>query len=373
MRQNMDLGDVAGGIRRRWWLVMLLAVLGASAGYYTAANVPVIYRAEATILVGPTDGAVTHSSTIRASEDLAAFYADMARRQLVLDPVVRRLGLDGTWADLRDEVSAQVPAQNLRLVTVTVLGDEQGATEDIADAIVEQLVALSPAAPDGNEQAFVNQQVDDLKNSIEQAEQRINELESRIDQTTDESARDTMHDQIAALQAQVSDWQTTYVDLVGVEPSSDAGGLQVLDEAVPVTDKDRSGQVKQAAVGGLAGGVLGMLLAWLLHRRHARRVQRWNAEREAAIEAAAVLESAGAPVAEDRLVSNGHAVPGTVLGAPAVNGQLTGQVGNGQVANGHNGARHNGPGPDGAARNGTARNDSGNVRPMSGKSKGGRR
>lgn len=270
MKQNLDIDDVAGGIRRHWWIPAVLGLVGATIGVVAATNVPVLYRSEATLLVGPTDGAVTYSSTIRASEDLATFYADMARRQLVLQPVVDRLGFQKSWVALRDDVSAVVPTQNLRLVTVTVLGDTQTETQQTANAIVQQLVALNAAPPDGSQQEFVNTQAADLQDSIESAQLRIQQLKPRIEAMPDTAEQDTLQARVRGIERHIGVWQQTYVELVGVTPSADAGGLQVLDEATPVTSKSRVGLVKQGLVGALAGVLLGMLIAWLLSRRRQR-------------------------------------------------------------------------------------------------------
>jgi succinoglycan biosynthesis transport protein ExoP len=278
VRQNLGLNDVASGIRRRWWIPIGLGLVGATIGVGAAVNVPVVYRSEATLLVGPTDGAVTYSSTLRASEDLAAFYADMARRQMVLEPVADGLGLEKSWVALRDDVSAVVPTQNLRLVTVTVLGDTQTETEQAANAIVEELVALSPAPLDGSQQEFVNTQAAGLEDSIESAQLRIDGLKTRIDELPDTIEQDTLQARVGRIEKNVGELQQTYVELVGVTPSADAGGLQVLDEATPVTSKSRIAMVRQVLVGALAGVVLGMLISWLLHRRRQRRDRAEDAE-----------------------------------------------------------------------------------------------
>ena len=284
--QNMDLSEVSNGIKRRAWLVVAFAAIGAVVGYWLAATVPVVYRAQATLLVGPTNGSVTHSSTVNASEQLASFYADMARRQLVLEPVVQQLQLPFGWAALRNHVSAQVPPQNPRLVTVTTIGGSQRATERWANAITHQIVSLSPAPPGGNEQNFINQQVEDLKHSIEGAQQRVRDLQSRLVAAQDSDTKASLKGQIDDEQALVGEWQSTYVDLVGVDPTAEAGELQPLDAATPVTDDSRSGAAKLIMLGGVGGGVIGVMLAWLLHRRQARRQARRAAKASLAAPAA---------------------------------------------------------------------------------------
>ena len=121
MSQDIAVSEIRRRILRYWWIPVLCALIGTAVGLAAPKTVPPLYRSQATVLVGSTEGSVTHSSTIRASEDLAAFYADMARREVVLRPVVQRLNLPMRWDLLRNQVSATVPPQNLRLVQVVVV------------------------------------------------------------------------------------------------------------------------------------------------------------------------------------------------------------------------------------------------------------
>ncbi len=273
MTERLALEEIARAIRLRWWIPALLAVVGGVLGTVAADQVPKIYRADATVLVGPTQGAVTHSSTIRASEDLATFYADMARRQIVLQPVVDRLRPRMSWVALRDQVSAVVPPQNPRLVEVRVAGADQRRANVAANAVVRQLVTLSPPLASGNEQAFVNGQVANLKVTLADGKKEIDRLKGVLARTTDPNLQDDVRRQIRQQQRLVQDWQKTYVDLITVEPSADAGGLQVLDNASAVTGLDRMATVKLAVVGVLLGGVLGLVIAWLLYAWPSREKQ----------------------------------------------------------------------------------------------------
>ncbi|HEU4515263.1 MAG TPA: Wzz/FepE/Etk N-terminal domain-containing protein [Nocardioidaceae bacterium] len=268
----LDLRDLAKDLRRMWWIPTFMALAGLTVGNAAAAQVEPIYRSEATVLVGPTNGAVTHTSTIRTSEDLANFYADMARRQIILEPVVEKLDLGQSWSELRDQVSAVVPDENLRLVTVTVMGKTQDETDAVANELVDQLVALSPARPGSNNQAFINEQADSLKKTIKQTQERILRLEAEAQTAASDPERaEELRREITVAEDRVGSWQRIYVELIGTEPSSDAGGLQVLDEASTVTAMDRSSPIRRAGIAGLVGGVLGVLGIWLLSRRKRRR------------------------------------------------------------------------------------------------------
>lgn len=309
--QMQELKDIAQGIRRRWWIPTVLAIVGAGAGVVAGTQVPPVYRAEATVLVGPTDGSVTHSSTVRTSEDLAAFYADMARREIVLRPVDEELRLRGQWYDLRNRVSAVVPAQNPRLVTVTVMGANQKKTEDAANAIVDRLARLSPGRPGGNEQQFVNQQAFNLQATIHDAQKRIGDLKDEASLVANPAKRRDLQREIAQREALVVEWQKNYVELITAEPTSDAGGLQVIDEATPVTGMGRSGLAKQAVIGGGVGGILGLVIAWLLHGLTSRREQGKPASQLSS------ADRPGAPPSRPRSPAHQPTVRGVDAGAAA--------------------------------------------------------
>jgi hypothetical protein len=212
---------------------------------------------------------------VRTSENLALFYADMARRQIVLEPVVRQLGLRQPWFQVRDRVSAVVPATNLRLVTVTVMGADPRNTQAIANGVVDQLVTMSPAVGGGNTQAFINEQADHLKKRIESAQRRIDVVQEQISASADEAAREQLEQDLASFETRVGEWQRIYVELIAAEPTSDAGGLQVIDEAAAVEGTGRSGSTRQPVVGFGVGATLGMLLVWWLHRRARRKGVEW--------------------------------------------------------------------------------------------------
>ena len=190
MSQDIAVSEIRRRILRYWWIPVLCALIGTAVGLAAPKTVPPLYRSQATVLVGSTEGSVTHSSTIRASEDLAAFYADMARREVVLRPVVQRLNLPMRWDLLRNQVSATVPPQNLRLVQVVVVAPKQEDARKVANAIVRQLVILSPPLPGGNEQGFVNNQVQHLKTTIDDGEAEVARLKDELDAPTDAAAKD---------------------------------------------------------------------------------------------------------------------------------------------------------------------------------------
>jgi len=270
MSDMLDWRVLARSTLRRWWLPVALALVGAVLGVYASTNLNPVYRSQGTVLVGPLDSTVTRSTTLRASESLAVFYADLARREAVLVPVRERLRLSMSLDELRNSVSAMVPDQNPRVVTVTVEGDSERQAGRVADAIVDELVALSPAPTGVTQPAFVSAQADALETSIQETEGEVDEMRASLAETTDPDEATSIRRSIDLKQQYLNDARQTYVELMSLEPDSDAGGLAVLDNVASVPQAGRVGPEMAAVLGGAVGAVLGVLVVWLLDRR--RRV-----------------------------------------------------------------------------------------------------
>jgi capsular polysaccharide biosynthesis protein len=262
MSDTIELRGLGHPLRRQWWVPVLLAIAGVFVGVTVSGLVAPVHRAQGTLLVGPINGTVTKSTTLRASESLAILYADLARRQVVLDPVVKSLHLSRSWEDLRTHVSAVIPDQNPRAVTVTVADESKQQAVEVTAAIIKQIIALSPAPAGQTEQGFVSEQVASLRATINQAETRIDQLQASLARQADPIERAALAQQLSEREELLNDWRHTYVELMAVDPTSDAGGLQLLDDVSPVTSLDRAGTARQGVLGGVVGAVLGLLIVW---------------------------------------------------------------------------------------------------------------
>ena len=272
MSDTLGWGDLVTSTRRRWWIPAVLALVGAILGVYAASNLNPVYRSQGTLLVGPLNSTVSRSTTLRASESLAVFYADIARREVVLVPVRRQLGLSMSVDDLRNSVSAVVPDQNPRVVTITVESDSEKQARVVAKAIIKELVSLSPAPTGVTQSAFVSSQADALETTIQQTETEVDALRTTLAGTKDAGERSTIQRTIDLKQQFLNESRQTYVELMSLDPDSDAGGLAVLDDVASVTHEGRIGPTSAAMLGGTVGIVLGLLLVWLLDRRHRTRL-----------------------------------------------------------------------------------------------------
>lgn len=269
MDDTLSLNEVTHRLRRTWWIPLLLLVAGAVAAVLATGRIDKVHHAQGTVVVGSVDADVTKSSSLRASESLARFYADLARRQVVLSKVAARLPDHPSWLSLRDQVSASVPDSNPRLVTVRTTASDQPRAIALARHVIDELVALNPPAPVATRE-FVAQQVENVRASIDRIDKRVKNLRTALVAATDPVARQQLLTALAERERALVTEQHTYVDLLSLDASGDTGALRPMDDVVGSTSMDRAGVVEQGALGAGIGFALGLLLAFVAGRPRRR-------------------------------------------------------------------------------------------------------
>lgn len=277
MDDAVELRELGRTAKRRWWIPALLILAGGVAGVLATGTVDRVHHAEGSLLVGPVEASVTSSSMLRASESQAAFYADLARRQVVLRPVAGRLVPEVPWQTLRRQVSASVPEQNPRVVTIRVADPSRARAQRITSELVKQLISLHPPRSGESEQAFVAEQVTTLRETVKAIETRIGRLQAAIAQQSDPATRAGLADRLADRERALDVTRQTYADLISLDTTGDAGVLQVLDDVLLTTAYDRAGLVRQGAAGAGIGAGLGLLVMLMLATPGRRRSRRRGA------------------------------------------------------------------------------------------------
>jgi capsular exopolysaccharide synthesis family protein len=150
----MELADYLGTLRRRWLFITALALLGAGIGFMLALNSPKMYKASSSVFVSTQRGSSTlelvQGSTF--TQNLIQSYAKLAKMPSVLSPVITKLDLQTTPAQLANSVSADNPLDTV-LIEVTVTDQSPTQAALIANAVSSSLAttvqALSPKADNG--------------------------------------------------------------------------------------------------------------------------------------------------------------------------------------------------------------------------------
>jgi succinoglycan biosynthesis transport protein ExoP len=152
----VELRDYLAVLRRRWvsLLVVAVAVLLAAAAVTFSMTKQYTATTRLIFAVSGTQSAADLAQGSTFAEKQMASYAQVATSPLVLDPVIRDLGLTTIATELAKSVMATVPTDTVILeVTATSPDPEQAAR--IANAVGSQLSKvvgdLMPERPDGSQ------------------------------------------------------------------------------------------------------------------------------------------------------------------------------------------------------------------------------
>lgn len=143
---TLELSRFVGIVVRWSWLILTCAVIGGASAYAISAVVPKQYTASSIVLVGSLTE--TDLQQQLAFQQLARTYATLANTRPVVSSMTRTARLLDTDADPQDRVSARAVEGETIVEASGTSGDPQRAAL-LAEAIADDLVALSTAGPDG--------------------------------------------------------------------------------------------------------------------------------------------------------------------------------------------------------------------------------
>lgn len=140
----MELTDYLRVLRKHWVSVVTLFMVGIAAAAGFSLLMKPVYTASTAIFLtvqsGDTAGELNQGSTY--AENQVRSYAQVVTAPVVLQPVIDKLGLGLTSAELAEQVTATVPA-NTAIVNIDVTGHDAVQTADIANAIAQQLKVVA--------------------------------------------------------------------------------------------------------------------------------------------------------------------------------------------------------------------------------------
>ncbi|MBF0688969.1 MAG: polysaccharide biosynthesis tyrosine autokinase [Cellulomonas sp.] len=150
----MELDEYLLALRKRWFVIAVLAVVGGALAWAYAQSITPAYRASASVFASVTEaesaGELVQGSTF--VQNSVTSFARLASMPAVLDPVIDELDLDTTAKDLSKRVTADNPLNTVVLEISTTDPDPQVAAT-ISNAVARQLAvtvqSLSPRTQAG--------------------------------------------------------------------------------------------------------------------------------------------------------------------------------------------------------------------------------
>jgi polysaccharide biosynthesis transport protein len=135
-------------VRERWWIVVLVAIIGLAAGALYGATATKTYNATATVLIQPSspisDAVVGSSSAAEDPTRIAATDLLLMTSPAVANAAQHALGLNISPSDLRAEVTAS-EEPNADLFDITASDSDPERAAKIANAFAVQFVSFRQA------------------------------------------------------------------------------------------------------------------------------------------------------------------------------------------------------------------------------------
>lgn len=261
MNDFIEVRQIVTIIFRRWWVIVLGVVLGAASAFLISRGMRPVYEATGTLLVGQSiQAADLNSADIQIGEHLVVTYAEIGRRQPVLDRVVDTLGLDVDWQQLRRRVHI-TPIAGTQLLEISVESTSPAEARMIADEIAHQMILLSPSNGPSEEeaqsQAFLEERLESLRLRIENGQRRIEDLEADMPQLRTSEIR-AYQTEIDSLEQMITDWEANYAQLLALVGSDSAANHLTQIEAAEVKPEPIRPRV---SLNTLIGAMLGLVLA----------------------------------------------------------------------------------------------------------------
>jgi Mrp family chromosome partitioning ATPase/capsular polysaccharide biosynthesis protein len=265
----MELRYYVGLVWKWSWLIILSVVIAGGSSYAASKASTPLYRTKTTLVVGQiTESLDPNSVQIYTSQQLAGMYVQLVRREPVMQGVIDTLGLKTSWQSLAGQVSASTIPQT-QLLEITVIDSDPYRAKVIADAVAQQVILQSPtaAAEDSAQAEFVQEQMTDLQNKIDTAQQDITELRQELDTSNSARQIQDLQNQIAILESKVNGWQTTYSQLLYATRGSGTNTLSVVETATqpssPFSPNTRMNVLVAAAIGAVLAVAGAFLIEYL--------------------------------------------------------------------------------------------------------------
>ncbi|HET9657911.1 MAG TPA: Wzz/FepE/Etk N-terminal domain-containing protein [Kineosporiaceae bacterium] len=138
----MELRDYLRILRLRWRSVVSSTVLALAAALVYSLAAPPVYVAQSTVFLSVSVGQASGqlSRGFAYAQSLAVLYSRVASEPVVLDPVIKDLGLPLTAAQLSRSVVAQTPRDSV-LIQIQVSQSDPRLAARIANSVAGQLTS----------------------------------------------------------------------------------------------------------------------------------------------------------------------------------------------------------------------------------------
>jgi len=138
MEETIDLREYFGIIKKRFWIIALLAIVSAVvSGVISFFMLNPVYEAKSTLIVNTDKQIETQTVTgdqINVTQKLAITYGEIIKSRVVLDDVIKNLNLDTTYETLSGQITVS-PVKDTQIISISVQDTNPKKARDIANQI----------------------------------------------------------------------------------------------------------------------------------------------------------------------------------------------------------------------------------------------
>lgn len=261
----MEIKELLAPLQKWWWFIALATLLAAGSSYWFVSQQPPVYEARTTLMIGRAlDTPNPGGNEFVLSQQLAAAYADMAKRETVRQETMAALAM--SW--LPEYRAWALP--NSLLIEIVVVDTNPARAQLVANELANQLVRRSPTAPQPEDQeqiAFISEELEHLQEAITATREEIAAKQEELRLLVSAQKISDMQAQIGGLQTKLGLLQSNYATLLANTQRGAINTLTVLDRASlprrPVGPNILSTVAIAAALGFVMATTAAYFLAYL--------------------------------------------------------------------------------------------------------------
>ena len=263
-RDDLQLSDYTGTLRRRWWLILLCAAVGlvGAVGYYKTAHKE--YIATATVYVTGSSGTTNEVANGRTSGTVNLdTEAQVVQSAAVAQGAAKLMHVTVPLQQLINRVSVTVPA-NSQVLSISCQESSAVGAATCAQSFAQAFLTYSSTTTI----ASANQQISALQAKIANLQSSAAKLSVEVASLPDNSPqRATAQQQLGSDNSQLSSLNNQVAQLIAELTNPSAGSI--LSAATPPSSASSPKKLLILA-SGLLLGFVGLVLAFVLDRRDRR-------------------------------------------------------------------------------------------------------
>lgn len=309
MYNFVELHEIINIVLKRWWLLLLALLVGGGIGYGITQQQTPVYAAKTTLFVGRSIRANDlDRNAIQTSQELAITYAEIVRRQPVIQGTIDSLQLSTTWQSLRSRIKVGQVAET-QLIEITAEAASPQEAELIAAEVARQVILLSPSAggAQANEETFqfVQERLLNLQEGINGAQLELQNAQltlAELDPNSIEAG--ALRVKIEGLENRLLDWDNLYARLLNfVSDMQATNQLSVIEPAQALTSPVRPRPTLNIAVGIFGMLALALFVIFLLEYFNDTYKDSEDFGRHTGLNVLGVVRQVAGKSAMDRLIS----------------------------------------------------------------------